>query len=116
MYHDSVNFLLSTFISLKWINIDAATKGHLPKDESAKSDADAMSEVHLSKDESPKSDSEDSKTDEQRNVSETELSALDEILSVESGRLTSRFDGTGDGGSEEKKVLTSSHFEQGYVF
>eukprot|EP00257_Ricinus_communis_P017116 XP_015575481.1 DExH-box ATP-dependent RNA helicase DExH11 [Ricinus communis] len=100
----SFNFLLFFYLYfLQWINLDVASKGHSSKDEYLKSDVDVVPEVHLLKDESRKSDSEESKIDIQGSVFETEVSVLDEILSVDSGGLTSRSDGTGDGGGHKEK-------------
>lgn len=39
------------------------------------------------------------------NVSEPELSVLDEILAVESGGLMSKSDGTSDGGGHQQKEV-----------
>ncbi|XP_050236549.1 DExH-box ATP-dependent RNA helicase DExH11 [Mercurialis annua] len=77
--------------------------GLLSKDESPNTDSDPLSEAHLSKDQPLKSQSEESKIDVQRIMSNTELSVLDEILSVESGGVTSKSDGTGGDGDHEGK-------------
>ena len=62
--------------------------------------------VHLSVNEPVNSEAEAEKVDVPSNASETELSALDEILSVPAGGSTPVLDEIGDGGGQhEKKVI-----------
>ncbi|KDP46561.1 hypothetical protein JCGZ_08533 [Jatropha curcas] len=58
---------------------------------------------HLSEEESPEFDADVSKVNVPGNVSETESSVLDEILSAESGALTSKSNGTSEGGGHKPK-------------
>lgn len=64
-------------------------------------------ECALAEAESAKSEAEEYKADMSSGVNEPELSLLDDILSVESGGLTSRLDENSEGGGQQQQVTSS---------